>query len=71
VEQMNNITRRLTRCCFVESEYLHRVVPSIESLCEKTGKQIARSVRMISNHVFHGGPKYTILSLSGRGMSLV
>jgi len=25
---------------------------------------------MSRNHVFHGGQKYTILSLSGRGMSL-
>jgi len=28
-------------------------------------------VRMTCNHVFRGGPKYTIISLSGRGMSLV
>jgi len=26
---------------------------------------------MSRNHVFHSGPKYTIFSLSGRGMSLV
>jgi len=28
-------------------------------------------VRMSRNHVFCSGPKYTILSLTGRGMSLV
>ena len=61
-------TRRLTRRCFVKSEYFR---PSIESVCEKTGKQIAGCVRMSRNHAFHGGPKYIILSLSGRGMSLV
>jgi len=60
-------TRRLTRRCFVESEY---VAPSTKSLCEKTGKQIAGWVRMSRNHVFHGGPKYNILSLSGRRMSV-
>jgi len=47
------------------------VVPSNESLCEKTGKQIAGWVRMSHDHVSHGGPKYIILSVSGRGMSLV
>jgi len=36
----------------------------------KTGKQIAEWVQMSRNHVFPGGLKYTILSLSGRGMSL-
>jgi len=44
------------------------VVPSIESLCQKTGKQIAGWVRMSSNHVFRGGLKCTILSLSGEGI---
>jgi len=47
------------------------MAPSIESLCEKTGKQITGRVRMNRDHIFRGGPKYTILSLSGRGMSLV
>jgi len=47
------------------------MVSSIESLCEKTGKQITGLVLMSHDHVCHGGRKYTILSLSGRGMSLV
>jgi len=42
-----------------------------KSLCEKTGKQITGWVQMSHSHVSHGGPKYTIISLSGRGMSLV
>jgi len=47
------------------------MAPSTESLCEKTEKQITGWVRMSHDHVIHGGPQYTILSLSGRGMSLV
>jgi len=46
------------------------VAPSMKSLCEKTGKQIAGWMQMSCDHVFCGGPKYTILSLSGRGMFL-
>jgi len=45
--------------CFIESEY---IAPSSESLCEKTGKQIAGRVQISRHHVIHGGPKYTILS---------
>jgi len=30
------------------------MAPSIESLCEKTGKQITGWVRMSRNHVFRG-----------------
>jgi len=47
------------------------VAPSIESLSKKTGKQIAEWVQMSCNHVFHSRLKYTILSPSGREMSLV
>jgi len=65
------LTRRLTRRCFVESEYFRCVTPSAKSLCEKTGERITGWVQMSRDHVFHGGPKYTILSLSGRGMSIV
>ena len=60
------ITGRLTWCCFIESEYLRP-----RGTIYRVGKQITGWVRMRLNHVFLGGPKHTILSLSGRGMSLV
>jgi len=69
MQSKNEITRKLTRRCFVESQYL-RPRGAIYRV-EKTGKQIVGWVQMSRNYVFHGGTKYIILSLSGRGMSLV
>ena len=76
------ITRRLTRRCFVESKYLRPLlnhatfrvsVFTVFSWTEIHWLLVLglQRVRMSRNHVFHGGLKYTVLSLSGRGMSLV
>jgi len=61
----------ITRRCFVELEYLHPL-----SHCDAISwMEIPwllvlglQWVQMSRDHVFHGGPKYTILSLSGRGI---
>ena len=44
--------------------------PPGESLCIKTGNQIGGWVFSRFDHVIHAGPKYTISSPSGRGMSV-
>ena len=44
--------------------------PPGESLCIKTGNQIGGWVYSTSDHVIHGGQKYTNFLASGRGMSI-
>ena len=44
--------------------------PPGESLCIKTGNQIEGWVYYRFDHVIHGGPKYTNILASGRGMSV-